>query len=285
MLSLIALGAFRGVDEPLSDPKLRGALVCAIVSNLDGKVIFERNADIRVMPASNEKLFTCAFALAQRGPDYRSTTKFWFTKNIVKIDASGDPTLASSQLADLKAKYHVGVGHRVMISQAYKCDRPDSWQVGDVQNRFAPAVHSFTVDKGGFELRAGPRGLSFTPHTPILNRLNFTATNSPLSLRYDVIGGNLDVTGKLPASEQKIDTLSDPSPSLNLKSREINCLVRKFAEWFIILVVGEIPTIVSNSPRFVNEVVFRSDEVQRETTRRTNGIKESICRKLVLQHK
>ena len=220
MLSLIALGAFRGVDEPLNDPKLRGALVCAIVSNLDGKVIFERNADIRVMPASNEKLFTCAFALAQRGPDYRSTTKFWFTKNIVKIDASGDPTLASSQLADLKAKYHVGVGHRVMISQAYKCDRPDSWQVGDVQNRFAPAVHSFTVDKGGFELRAGPRGLSFTPHTPILNRLNFTASNSPLSLRYDVIGGNLDVTGKLPASEQKVDTLSDPSPSLTA----ISCL-------------------------------------------------------------
>ena len=66
---------------------------------------------------------------------------------------------------------------------------------------------------------------------------------------------------------------------------ELNCFVRKCAEWFIITLVGEIPTIVSNSPRFVNEVVFRSDEVQRETTRRTNGIKESICRQLVLQHK
>lgn len=214
MLSLVALGAFQGIGEPLNDPKLRGAMVCAMVSNLDGKVIFERNADQRVMPASNEKLFTCAYALSERGPDFRSTTRFWFDKNEVKIVAAGDPTMLSSQLLELKTKYRIGAGHRVFIKQAYKSDRPDSWQVGDVQNRFAPAVHAFTVDKGGFELRAGPKGISFFPHTPVLSKLNFTASPRPISFEYDAVTGILDVKGKLPAAETKLDTLSDPDPSL-----------------------------------------------------------------------
>ena len=220
MLSILAFGVSQAFGSALDDPKLQGALVCAMVSDLDGKVIFERNADIRVMPASNAKLFTCAFALAQRGPDYRSETRFWFDKNSVKIDSVGDPSLVSSQLLELKTKYHVGSGHRIYIKQSYKSDRPDTWQVGDVQNRFAPAIHSFSIDKGGFELRAGPGGLSFFPHTPVLNRLKFVPTSKPISLEYDVISGNLDVTGKLPSAETKVDTLSDPNPSLTA----ISCL-------------------------------------------------------------
>lgn len=220
MLSILAFGVSQAFGSALDDPKLKGALVCAMVSDLDGKVIFERNADIRVMPASNAKLFTCAFALAQRGPDYRSETRFWFDKNSVKIDSVGDPSLVSSQLLELKTKYHVGSGHRIYIKQSYKSDRPDTWQVGDVQNRFAPAIHSFSIDKGGFELRAGPGGLSFFPHTPVLNRLKFDPTSKPISLDYDVISGNLDVTGKLPTAETKVDTLSDPNPSLTA----ISCL-------------------------------------------------------------
>ena len=218
MLSLLALGSLQTFGEPLNDPKLKGALVCAVVTSLDGKVIFERNADQRVMPASNEKLFTCAFALAQRGPDYRSRTRFWFDHRTVKIVADGDPTLPSSKLAEFKTKYHIGTGHRIQLLQSYQCDRPDSWQFGDVQNRFAPAIHAFTVDKGGFELRAGPRGLSFFPHSPVLNRLNFVPTERPISLKFDVMAGNLDVTGKLPDAELKVDTLSDPDPSMTAVS-------------------------------------------------------------------
>jgi D-alanyl-D-alanine carboxypeptidase/D-alanyl-D-alanine-endopeptidase (penicillin-binding protein 4) len=220
MLSIIAFGAFQGIGEPLNDPKLKGALVCAMVSNLDGKVVFERNPDMRVMPASNEKLFTCAFALAQRGPEFRSPTKFWFDKNEVKIESAGDPTLLSSQLTEFKTKYRIGAGHHIFIHQFYKCDRPDTWQVGDVGNRFAPAVHSFSIDKGGFELRANSRGLSFFPHTPVLSKFNFVSTSKPLSIQYDPIAGNLEVTGKLPSTEQKVDTLSDPDPSITA----ISCL-------------------------------------------------------------
>jgi D-alanyl-D-alanine carboxypeptidase/D-alanyl-D-alanine-endopeptidase (penicillin-binding protein 4) len=218
MLSMFVAGSIQSIGAPLDSSKLKGALVCAVVTNLEGKVLYERNPDQRVMPASNEKLFTCAFALAQRGPQYQSQTRFWFDHGMIRIDADGDPTLKSSQLSEFSTKYHLGAGHRVQLRQAYKCERPDSWQSGDIQNRFAPAAHAFSVDKGGFELRAGPKGLSFFPHNPVLNRVNHISTNRPITIDYDVKAGNLDVTGRFPSSEQKIDTLSDPDPSLTALS-------------------------------------------------------------------
>lgn len=221
MLQLLVLGATQTLGEPLDDPKLKGALVCAIVTDTTGKVLYERNADQRVMPASNEKLFTCAYALAQRGPDYQSATKFWFTKFEATIQADGDPTIPSQTLTEFRTKYRLGSGHRIFIKQAYKCDRPDTWQLGDAPNRFAPAVHAFSVDKAGFELQAGPKGLSFSPHTPVLSRLNFAPDSKPLRFKYDTETGTLDVSGKLPASNQKVDTLSDPDPS----QTAISCLV------------------------------------------------------------
>ena len=218
MLSLLALGAIQNMGDPLNDPKLKGAMICAMVSSMDGKVVFERNADQRVMPASNEKLFTCAFALAQRGPEYQSKTRFWFDRTTVKIVADGDPLLTSAQLLELKTKYHIGSAHRIFLKQAYKCDRPDTWQLGDAPNRFAPATHALSIDKAGFELRGNSKGLSFFPHTPVLSRIAFNPSSKPLKVVYDVSAGNLEVTGKLGSAEQKIDTLSDPDPSLTALS-------------------------------------------------------------------
>ena len=213
MIELLALRIFQDLGDPLNDPKLKGAVVCAIVTSMDGDVVFERNADLRVMPASNEKLFTCAYALAQRGPDFQSSTKFWFSKFEATVVADGDPTLPSQTLADFRTKYKIGSGHRIFIKQAYKCDRPDTWQLGDAPNRYAPAVHAFSVDKAGFELQAGPKGLSFYPHTPVLSRITMVPDSKPLRIKYETDAGTLEVFGKLPATLQKIDTLSDPNPS------------------------------------------------------------------------
>lgn len=213
MLGLFAITAFQSLGAPLDDPKMKGAMVCAIVTNMDGKVIFERNADQRVMPASNEKLFTCAFALAQRGAEYQSTTKFTFNKNVVTIAASGDPTISSADIADLRNKFHVGSGHKIQIWQAYECDRPDTWQIGDAPNRYAPAIHALSVDKAGFELQAGPKGVTFEPHMPALTKFEYRASGGSMKLDYDPLASTLLVSGKLPSTQTKIDTLSDPNPS------------------------------------------------------------------------
>lgn len=213
MLSLLAYGAIQSLGDPLDDPKLKGAMVCAIVTDLDGKVLFERNAEQRVMPASNEKLFTCAFALAQRGPDYQSATKFWVNKSQIKVVADGDPTLASSKLLDIHNNYHIGPGHRVFIKEAYKCDRPDTWQIGDAPNRYAPAIHAFSVDRAGFELHAGPKGLSYYPHTPVIETVKVVPNSQSIRIDYQPLASKLLVTGKMPDKDEKIDTLSDPDPT------------------------------------------------------------------------
>ena len=40
-----------------------------------GQVLYERNADLSLNPASNMKLLTSAAALARLGPGYRFTTR------------------------------------------------------------------------------------------------------------------------------------------------------------------------------------------------------------------
>jgi D-alanyl-D-alanine carboxypeptidase/D-alanyl-D-alanine-endopeptidase (penicillin-binding protein 4) len=213
MLEFLVFGPIQDLGDSFESPKLRGAMVSAIVTDLDGKVLFEHNADQRVMPASNEKLFTCAFALAKKGPSFRTKTRFWFDSNGVTVASEGDPTLPSAKLNEFRSKYRVTSKQTISLFQAYKNDRIDTWQIGDAPNRFAPAIHAFSVDKGGFELQAGPNGLSFTPHTPVLNTLRFTPSSGALKLNYDPLASRLVLSGKLPASRQRIDTLSDPDPS------------------------------------------------------------------------
>lgn len=72
-----------------------------VVDSDDGKPIFQHNADKLFPPASVTKLFTCAAALAEFGPDHRFRTPVYrrgtVRKGTLKGDlilvASGDPTL------------------------------------------------------------------------------------------------------------------------------------------------------------------------------------------------
>src|SRR3569833_3637079 len=46
-----------------------------VVSLSRGEVLYERNADLSLNPASNMKLLTSTTSLARLGPDYRFTTR------------------------------------------------------------------------------------------------------------------------------------------------------------------------------------------------------------------
>jgi D-alanyl-D-alanine carboxypeptidase/D-alanyl-D-alanine-endopeptidase (penicillin-binding protein 4) len=199
---------------PLESPKLKGAITAAIVTELDGSVLFERFADTRVMPASNEKLFTCAFALAQRGKDYTSKTRIWRTDDSIQIVADGDPTLDSSKLAEVRTLLGKVSEAKVFLKQAYVQDRPDSWQLGDAPNRYAPAIHAFSVDKAGFEVWLGPEGVKFKPHEPEIKKIQLLdSSGSKSSVKFNPLASELTVLGPMPLVDTKVDTLSDPNPS------------------------------------------------------------------------
>ncbi|HET6567721.1 MAG TPA: D-alanyl-D-alanine carboxypeptidase/D-alanyl-D-alanine-endopeptidase [Rhodothermales bacterium] len=68
-----------------------------------GRVLYSKNANLPVMPASNEKLFTTATALEALGADFRYRTRLLFDgkvdgsvlKGDLIIVGSGDPTIGS----------------------------------------------------------------------------------------------------------------------------------------------------------------------------------------------
>lgn len=101
----------------LQDERLAGALTGVSVRNAEnGELIYAHNGDIRLHPASNQKILTGAAALATLGGDYRFTTEI-LTDGKVKgkvlqgnlyIRGKGDPTLLKKDLdafaKELKAK-------------------------------------------------------------------------------------------------------------------------------------------------------------------------------------
>jgi D-alanyl-D-alanine carboxypeptidase/D-alanyl-D-alanine-endopeptidase (penicillin-binding protein 4) len=63
------------LDQILAAPALRGGITGAIVCEVQtGQTLYEHDADMRLLPASNRKLFTSAAALELLGDEYRIET-------------------------------------------------------------------------------------------------------------------------------------------------------------------------------------------------------------------
>jgi D-alanyl-D-alanine carboxypeptidase/D-alanyl-D-alanine-endopeptidase (penicillin-binding protein 4) len=92
------------VDQVLSDPAFHNAFWGVAIQSLDnGQVIYERNAEKLLMPASNMKLITGAAALKKLGSDFHYQTTVQTDGSIANntllgnllIIGSGDPTISA----------------------------------------------------------------------------------------------------------------------------------------------------------------------------------------------
>lgn len=86
------------------DPQLKTALSSLyIIESTTGNVVFEKNAQIGVAPASTQKIITAATAYEVLGKDFRYETKFGYYGSVkdssldggLYYKPSGDPTLGS----------------------------------------------------------------------------------------------------------------------------------------------------------------------------------------------
>jgi D-alanyl-D-alanine carboxypeptidase len=93
----------QAIDDLLKSKELKHSLVgIYAVSINSGEEIYARNADISMIPASNNKLFTTAAALGTLGPNYTYTTTVervgdvedGILKGHLAIVGSGDPTIS-----------------------------------------------------------------------------------------------------------------------------------------------------------------------------------------------
>ena len=205
----------KGWGTALDDPKLKGAIVGAIVTDTNGKVLYERNSQTRLMPASNEKLVTCAFALNTFGPDKKFMTRFMVGPMVAAISAEGDPTLTPERLAPIRDLFAKNNVYTVELWEAYHLSPPDSWQIGDLPNRYAPVVHALTFEKAGVEAWVGPNGITFKPYSPRIevDESDVTDASEVPKYSYNPILSKIRLNMPRPTTERVLDTISDPTPS------------------------------------------------------------------------
>src|SRR5438105_3173470 len=128
MLALAPLAAWAGqsdrealkkaVEQLLSQPPLSSARVALQVESLDdGQVVYSRNSDDLLNPASNTKLVTAAAGLLRLGPEYRFTTDYLSDKAITRgkigtlyVKGRGDPSVTTERLDGIVSDlWHRGV--------------------------------------------------------------------------------------------------------------------------------------------------------------------------------
>ncbi|RNL80647.1 D-alanyl-D-alanine carboxypeptidase/D-alanyl-D-alanine endopeptidase [Halostreptopolyspora alba] len=207
------------LDALLDSPELAGATSGVVVRSLDtGNLLYERNADTALTPASNMKLLTSAAALDVLGPDHTFETTVTAdeepTSGVVEGDlyltGTGDPSLTSDAFDALAAEVaDSGVtevaGDLLADDTYFDAQRlhPD-WESADEPYYYAAQISALTVAAND-DLDTGVVNVTATPGThsgaPVDTRLEPAADNLSLS--------NEARTGP-PDSETTVDVSRDP---------------------------------------------------------------------------
>ncbi len=181
-------GLERQLAAILDAPELQGASVGVIVRALgaNGRIVFARNADLLLVPASNQKILTAAAALMRLGPDYVFVTRLggvgardgsMWRGDLVLIGA-GDPSLSSARLRELaravRAKGMRRVTGRIVADDSRFDDKRlgVGWQWDDEPFDYQPQVSALNVDENVVTVRVasgrapgGPAIVTLDPPT------------------------------------------------------------------------------------------------------------------------
>ena len=179
----------------------------AYVCELDGDKVFEKNSALHVIPGSNQKLLSNAFALHTLGPDYTPVTRIWKESKRTLVATTGDPLLTYQQLVDARAKLKLDRKLPVYVKEPFAPGIPDSWEFDDLPNKYAAPVTGFTVDKGSFELWHKGGRIVGVPYNYGV-QIYASKSPAPLSIAYDPMRRMVTVDGNWPEKDARLDTLS-----------------------------------------------------------------------------
>lgn len=216
----IGAGPLQSIDALLDDPRLSGSLVSVYVGTLGGRTVYERNADLRSVPASNQKLLTVAYALHTLGPDFRPVTRFWRTERTpgqvsITVDASGDPTLSADVVAEFGRRLGAGDGAPripVFVRQAFRAGVPPTWENDDLPFTYAPRITAWAVDRGRFSVVAS--GGAVSPLDPGLGLRLSVMPGATRQIEFDPMARTLTVRGPLPQERTVLGTFAAPQPDV-----------------------------------------------------------------------
>lgn len=160
------------LDKILSAPALKGGVTGAIVCRVsDGKILYAHNADLRLIPASNRKLWTAAAALGLLGPNFRVSTDVLaaarpdgngLLTGSVYLRGGGDGLLSAADLDGLAASLAASGVKTITGSVAgdgTKFAGPAygfGWEWDDFSDEEFPQISALEVSEGVLAVHVAP---------------------------------------------------------------------------------------------------------------------------------
>ena len=142
------------LEKTLSAPTLKPGIVGMRVVSLEtGKLLFERNSEKSLMPASNMKIVTCAAALSLLGPSFTYTTGVYAVGDDLILKGSGDPSLDFARLQKLAEAVKAAGVTELKGKLLYDASVFDSevlgegWQWDDEEFSFSAQVSGLSCDE------------------------------------------------------------------------------------------------------------------------------------------
>ena len=215
MLALFALL----LPAPLFEaPTLRGAQVSAyVVAAQTGAVLYQRNPDASMIPASTLKLLIGSAALDDLGTAFAFTTKLASDGTTLYLQGGGDPLLEAADFDDAaralgalhETHFDALAGDGDTIGARY----PDGWQVDDLGEYYAAPPSALSIGENTLRIAVHPSApgtpptISISPETAAANVINAAITGPARSddttdvrVSWDQ-PNTLVVTGSVPADE------------------------------------------------------------------------------------
>lgn len=233
----------RRLDSALASRALKGARIAAlVVSQDDGRVLYRRDAQRMLVPASNQKILTSLAVFRAFGPTFRFVTQIFADRvpdaegsvEFLALKGSGDPGLTSEDFwrlaADLRREGLRRVTGGILLDDsAFDAVRwHPSWKTVSARAYHAP-VGALTANYGTFAVAVAPGAtegapvaVSIDPVVPLLRPVNRATTSAAGTRRSLVVdrrsaSGHLDivVSGRTAArGDQKIYYRSVVDPAL-----------------------------------------------------------------------
>ena len=151
-----------------ADPQFKYAVISFYVEDEKGRVVFDKNSQSGLAPASCQKVITSATGFDLLGPGYRFETAYNIKANkdtaFLEITASGDPTLGSwrwpftkmqSVYKNISAgleKLKLPVTVTVMPGKFSYQPVPDGWVWQDIGNYFGAGAWHFNWHENQYDL-------------------------------------------------------------------------------------------------------------------------------------
>ncbi len=157
------------IDSALKNSSLKGASVgVQIISLASGEVVYERNPELTLNPASNTKLLTSAATLVKLTPQFRFQTSAHMTGKISKgtlvgdlyLKGRGDPLLSYEGLFSLAQDvYNAGIrkiSGDVLGDDSYFDDEREFSGWHDFKQAYSGKISALSLHKNSVRLQIKP---------------------------------------------------------------------------------------------------------------------------------